>query len=201
MKKYQVTWGWEPPVYDKPKGNFRLFYHSQQIEREVIHINHETNEEEKYTITEWLCDVVEYDKTEANDIFRMLKENRDSIECQRWILTERINAYDNSKYVNSFTIGDKEVWLDKATRVGLKLRFEAEIRLGKTETTLWQDRTGYPLPLTGTNNALDMLDGIELYASYCYDNTQNHLAKTFELNAEEMKTYDYTVGYPEKLRF
>lgn len=47
-----------------------------------------------------------------------------------------------------------------------------------------------------------MLNAIELYASACYDNTQMHIAyiKSME-DIETIKSYDYTIGYPEKLRF
>ena len=202
MKKYQVTWGWQPPQYDMWRGNFRLFYFSQEVEREISHKDHETGEVTTETIKEWLCDVVEYEGEESKDILRMLKENKNSLECQRWILRERISAYDSSKHVNSFTIGGMETWLDKATRVGLKLRFEAELRMGKEYTTLWKDGTSFPLPLVGATTAIDMLDGIELYASACYDVTQMHLAAIDKIEGvEEMKAYDYTSGYPAKLSF
>jgi hypothetical protein len=47
-----------------------------------------------------------------------------------------------------------------------------------------------------------MLYAIELYASACYDNTQRHLAAIKELQTiEEIESYDYKAGYPEKLRF
>lgn len=60
----------------------------------------------------------------------------------------------------------------------------------------------FPLPLVGDVTALDMLDVIELYASACYDNTQRHLANIGALSTvEEILAYDYTLGYPEKLRF
>ena len=113
-----------------------------------------------------------------------------------------ILRFDSSLHVNSFTIGGISTWLDKATRVGLKLRFEAEKRLGKTETILWQDGKQFPLPLAGNVTALDMLDAIELYASACYDNTQLHLSVVKSLQTiEDVKGYDYTSGYPQKLSF
>lgn len=112
---------------------------------------------------------------------------------------EEILRYDSSIEVNGFYIGDFEVWLDKATRVGLKLRFDAEIASGKTETILWYEGMQFPLELVA---AVQMLNAIELYASACYDNTQAHIAnvKTIE-NIESLKSYDYRTGYPEKLRF
>ena len=60
----------------------------------------------------------------------------------------------------------------------------------------------FPLPLVGDVTALDMLDGIELYASVCYDVTQMHLANIVTLTSvEEVKNYDYLSGYPKKLSF
>lgn len=113
-----------------------------------------------------------------------------------------ILRYDSSHHVNSFQIEGQDIWIDKATRVGLKLRFEAEQRLGRAETTLWQEGKHFTLPLTGNVTALDMLDGIELYASACYDNTQRHLSVVESLDSvESIKSYDYTEGYPQKLVF
>ena len=91
------------------------------------------------------------------------------------------------------------MWLDKATRVGLKLRFEAEIANGQTNTTIWYEGTPYNLELV---NALQMLNAIELYASACYDNTQKHINAIKSMTTcDEIKSYDYRTGYPEKLRF
>ena len=110
-----------------------------------------------------------------------------------------INSYDSSSAVNEFYIQDVPVWLDKATRAGLKLRFEAEIAMGKTETALWYNNMQFPLEL---NLAMQMLYAIEIYASECYDNTQLHLANVDRIETlDAVLEYDYTVGYPEKLRF
>jgi hypothetical protein len=50
--------------------------------------------------------------------------------------------------------------------------------------------------------ATKMLNAIELYASTCYDNTQQHIANVKNITTiDELKQYDYTSGYPEKLRF
>ena len=60
----------------------------------------------------------------------------EKIERKRKEMLNRIDTFDQSEHVNLFYIGDYAVWLDKATRAGLKLRFEAEIASGKTETSL-----------------------------------------------------------------
>lgn len=114
-------------------------------------------------------------------------------------LISNIEYYDSSSDVNMFFIQGLPVWLDKATRAGLKLRFEAEIAMGKTETALWYGSLQFPLPL---DTAIQMLYAIEVYASECYDNTQAHLANVNVIdNLEELQNYDYTSGYPEKLNF
>lgn len=110
-----------------------------------------------------------------------------------------IEEYDKSNDINEFYIQDIPVWLDKVTRAGLKLRFEAEIAIGKTETTLWYGNMQFPLEL---NLAMQMLYAIEVYASACYDNTQLHLANVDAIDTlDELLEYNYRIGYPEKLRF
>jgi hypothetical protein len=121
------------------------------------------------------------------------------LERYRSYKIEDIMKYDSSSEVNEFFLGEASIWLDKATRAGLKLRFEAEISLGRETTTLWYDNIQYTLDL---NKATQMLLAIELYASACYDNTQAHVANVKSLeNIEDIQNYDYRVGYPEKLRF
>ena len=130
----------------------------------------------------------EPEKTEE-DIFNEAKRE----------MISNIEFYDSSSEVNIFFIQGLPVWLDKATRAGLKLRFEAEIAMGKTETTLWYGNMQFPLPL---EMAIQMLYAIEVYASECYDNTQAHLANVNKIdNIEDLQEYDYTTGYPEKLNF
>ena len=112
---------------------------------------------------------------------------------------EEILRYDSSPEVNNFYIGEQEMWLDKATRVGLKLRFEVEQEDGETYTILWYNGVPFELEL---NAAIKMLHIIEKYASKCYDNTQMHIANVKAIEeVETLKNYDYRTGYPEKLRF
>ena len=122
-----------------------------------------------------------------------------TIEDYRTDKIREIMDFDSSPEVNIFYIGGQELWLDKATRVGLNLRFEAEQEDGETHTTLWNDGVPFELEL---NTAVKMLHMIEKYASECYDNTQMHIANVKAIkDMEELKNYDYRTGYPEKLRF
>lgn len=122
-----------------------------------------------------------------------------TIEDAKREMKDTITRYDSSNEVNIFYIQGLEVWLDKATRTGLKLRFEAEAAAGQTETILWYNNMQFPLTV---EMAIQMLYAIELYASACYDNTQKHLATIAGLETiEEVDNYDYTTGYPDKLNF
>lgn len=110
-----------------------------------------------------------------------------------------IERYDSSSEVNIFYVDSKPIWLDKATRAGLLLRFQAEKAQGLVSTALWYNGVQFPLSV---DNAIAMLYAIELYASACYDNTQRHLAAVNALTTvEEIEQYDYKVGYPDKLNF
>ena len=116
-----------------------------------------------------------------------------------------IVAYDSSSEVNEFSIGGVPMWLDKATRAGLKLKFEAEEALAQDDnmtnptTSLWYGVNEYILPLS---EAKKLLLRLEIYASLCYNNTQRHLAEVSKLDTiEAVNAYDYTIGYPNKLAF
>lgn len=110
-----------------------------------------------------------------------------------------IKSYDSSVEINSFYVNDEMIWLDKFTRTGLMLRLQSEQMLGDTETTLWYGSKKFVLPI---DEAMSMLYKIEKYASQCYDTTQMHIANVETMtNIDDIKHYDYTSGYPEKLRF
>lgn len=110
-----------------------------------------------------------------------------------------IQHYDSSREVNNFYIGEHRVWLDKATRTGLTLRFNSELAAKHETTSLWYENMKFTLPI---NDAIAMLYAIELYASACYDNTQQHIANVSNITTmEELENYDYRIGYPEMLRF
>lgn len=196
MKK--VKYGYKPPQYEVlNNGTIRVFYYSEQFTELVTLLDGETMEEFVEETTSWLCEIVEItDKV----IAKKLKANPEDLDCQKWLLKQRILAYDSSSHVNVFDFHGKNMWLDKATRVGLFLRFESEKRAGKEFTTLWYDGIQYTLPLTGDFSASDVLASIEVYASQCYDNTQRHLAAIESLdNVEDVLSYDYMEGYPSHI--
>ena len=121
------------------------------------------------------------------------------LEREKRMKKDEINRYDSSEEINIFFVNEMPVWLDKATRAGLMLRFQAESAMGKTNTSLWYEEYKFDLTI---EQALQMLYIIENYASICYDNTQHHLSMINTLETiEDVRAYDYKTGYPEKLKF
>ena len=123
----------------------------------------------------------------------------ETIEDVRRHKLDEITNYDSSVGVNEFYIQGMPVWLDKSTRVGLRLRFESETSLEREETTLWYNGVPFHLKLS---DAINMLHSIEIYASACYDNTQRHIAEVNKLTSiEGIENYNHYEGYPDKLHF
>lgn len=181
-------WGWAPPSYELI---------GEDTVRLVIDFTAKQVEEGGRNTTVWICyteDVVD------KELFRELQELPLSLYTWKKLLRAKISAYDKSSRVNSFTLRGTEMWIDKATRVGLRARFDAEIRAGKSCTSLWYDGKEIEIPLVTDVTAIDMLDVIEIYAAKCYDITQKHLCNVDKLTTtEECMAYNYKEGYPEKL--
>ena len=109
-----------------------------------------------------------------------------------------ITAYDASSSVNAFLLNGMQVWLDKATRVGLMNSTAIAKNMGQEKTTLWLG--SYQLEVD-CDKAIQLLSALEMYALECFNVTAAHKKAVSELdNIEAVLTYDYKSGYPEKLK-
>lgn len=109
-----------------------------------------------------------------------------------------ITAYDSSSAVNAFLLNGIQVWLDKATRVGLMNSTAIAKNMGQEKTPLWLGR--YQLEVD-CDKAIQLLSALEMYALECFNVTAAHKKAVSELdNIEAVLTYDYKSGYPEKLK-
>ena len=109
-----------------------------------------------------------------------------------------ITAYDSSSSVNSFLLNGMEVWLDKATRVGLMNSTTIAKSMGQEKTTLWLG--SYQLEVE-CDKAIQLLSALEMYALECFNVTAAHKNAVSELdNIDGVLTYDYKSGYPDKLK-
>ena len=139
-------------------------------------------------------DMVFSDGWEIYNIPKNILTDEEIIEIEKNSLIENILLYDSSEIINIFYVNGIPMWLDKNTRTGLMLRFQAESAFGLVETSLWYDCMEFKLSI---EEALHLLYDIEIYASKCYDNTQLHISNIKKINnIDDLKKYDYKTGYP-----
>ena len=109
-----------------------------------------------------------------------------------------ITDYDSSSAVNAFMLNGIQVWLDKATRVGLMNSTSIAKNMGQEKTSLWLG--SYQLEVD-CDKAIQLLSALEMYALECFNVTAAHKKAISELdNIEAVLTYDYKSGYPEILK-
>ena len=181
-----------------PKGQYK-----EKEEREgvcIVHLDGVLNEEmDAYECVECSMPVSEYSETAVNEAYAAWKAttaNRGLARAKREVL-KHIEAYDTSSAVNGFVLNGAEVWLDKATRVGLMNSTTIAKAMGQATTTLWLGDTKLEV---GCDMAIQLLSALEMYALECFNVTAAHKKAVAELtDIGEVLSYDYTKGYPEKL--
>ena len=108
-----------------------------------------------------------------------------------------IDNYDKSASVNSFRIGNKDLWLDAALRQQLRTSIEAYKAMDKETASKWFDGVEYTFPV---DTWLQMLNALEVYAAEALNATESHNVAVKELTTiQEVEEYDITADYPEKL--
>lgn len=121
------------------------------------------------------------------------------IEQEQTNIIDNIKLYDISDNVNIFYLDNKPMWFDKTMRSCLMLKFQSELAMDIKETSIWFDSEEYKLT---PQEAINMIYRIEIYASSCYNTTQNHILNVKKLtNIEDIKRYNFTSNYPEVLYF
>lgn len=132
-----------------------------------------------------------YSMSELHDLYRLYFGNYE--HKYKTILKTKIDLYDKSEAVNSFIFKGKNLWLDKATRVGL-------MHLANCSTEDIQLVLGDQVLTFSPEFVKEFLAKLEVYAGKCYVQTQKHLMAVNTLNnPEEVINYDYTTGYPDKI--
>lgn len=129
------------------------------------------------------------------------------LERERRQKLREIEAYDQSKSVNVFYIqlGGREepiaYWVNKHERDSLKSAVRDCIAMGITTYRLDLRDFGISIDIE-CEVLLQMLTALEVYAIKCYNKTTDHVYAVKSLTTrEEIKEYDHTLGYPEKLTF
>ena len=118
------------------------------------------------------------------------------------VKTNKLNeliVFDKSKDVNSFFVGGIQAWIDRDTRVSLMNSTQILKNAGRENTVLWLNGNAFSI---NCESLIQMLSALEIYALQCYNVTEQHKANINSLkDIEEIKSYDFTTGYPEKLVF
>lgn len=139
------------------------------------------------------------ENTIEDNILKIYTGKARTVEEAKFEMQMNIDMYDTSSAVNGFYYGDQELWIDKATRVGLVNAINSAIALDNEDITFGIQDISVTLPC---QQALQMLYALEMYALACYNVTLNHKNTVYSLETvEDIDAYDYTAGYPEKLRF
>lgn len=121
----------------------------------------------------------------------------DKLRAYKQYKTIEVKKYDKSKKVNSFIFNGVETWIDRDTRVSLMNSTNILKNAGQETTTLWLNNTPYVL---NCDLLIQLLNNLEIYALQCYNVTEQHKANISKLETEEeLKSYDFTANYPEKL--
>lgn len=166
----------------------------------IVHLDGALNEEmDAYECVECSMPVSGYSETAVDEAYAAWKAataNRRLARAKREVL-KSIAAYDTSSAVNGFVLNGAEVWLDKATRVGLMNSTTIAKAMGQATTTLWLGGTKLEV---GCDMAIQLLSALEMYALECFNVTAAHKKVVAELtDIAEVLSYDYTKGYPAKL--
>ena len=130
---------------------------------------------------------------------------KDLLEEARLNKISELEDYDSSSEVNIcyITLGDFEMpyWADKSERSSLKTAVQNCVSLGRELYRLDLRDKGVSMNIN-CEALLQMLAALEVYAVDCYNKTTDHIFAIKALETiEEVEAYDFTVGYPEKLRF
>ena len=115
-------------------------------------------------------------------------------------MLRNIEYYDRSTNVNGFAInGSITAWFTPTERSNYKQSVEAAKLMGIDTLTFY---VGDNMLTVATTKAELMLAAIQLYADQCYIVTKQHKLAVDKLETvEEVDSYNYRDGYPEKLNF
>lgn len=109
-----------------------------------------------------------------------------------------IAAYSDSDAVNSLTFNGIKTWLTRTVRDGYDTSITAAKNLGEANVTFMVGDKEMQLPVDQARRVLDL---VQRYADACFIVTERHKIAVRALQTvEEVESYDYTKGYPEKLK-
>lgn len=117
---------------------------------------------------------------------------------KRWKKRE-VEDYAKSGAVKVFAINGVSGWLDSEARVSIRRSVADKAAQGRESVTVYISDAGFTMTPA---KAEEILAAVEVYASDCFDVTENHKAAVDALdNVDAVEAYDYANGYPQPLQF
>lgn len=111
----------------------------------------------------------------------------------------QIEEYDSSSEVEEFTINDTPMWLGHELRQQIRTSADAYSAMGQTNMTKVFNGSEYTFPIT---TWIQMLNALEVYAAEALNTTERHKNAVNALtDIQDVIDYNYTTGYPTKLKF
>lgn len=108
-----------------------------------------------------------------------------------------IEFYEDS--LKGIIIDGEEVQVDTETMNKMTFRVMAESAMNKNKTSLWFNGKEYSIKV---KDAMELLYNMQVYFGELFDVANNHKLNIENLeNIDEIESYDYMNGYPEKINF
>lgn len=112
---------------------------------------------------------------------------------------QEIEEYDNSGNVNSFMLGEVNMWLTVEERQQIATQITANETIGRDTMTRWFGGQSFTFPIETWKS---MLIALEVYAGDALNVTEEHKAAVNSLlTIQDIEDFDITEGYPQKLVF
>lgn len=125
-------------------------------------------------------------------------ETPSDIDMAKAAKIAEVAAYSDSNAVNSLTFNGLKTWLTRTVRDGYDTSITAAKNLGEANVTFMVGDNEMQLPVEQARRVLDL---VQRYADACFLVTERHKIAVRALQTvEEVESYDYTKGYPEKLK-
>lgn len=126
--------------------------------------------------------------------------NIDLIKQAKQDIIDTIILYDKSTAVNAFILNNTiKTWFTVEQRLNYKQSVEAAKLLGEDTLEFLVEGMSFTVSVV---NAEYMLAQIQRYADKCFIVTEQHKTNVKNLSSiEEINNYNYTIGYPEMLKF
>ena len=132
------------------------------------------------------------------EIFNMQKSDV-ATEYDRNKIINKIEQYNKSNNIDSFTLNGNSTWIDLQQRMVMGHDLNVAKLLGNETITFWLNGAEYVL---NVDQGIQLLGQLEFYALQCQNKTEEHKKNVSNIiSYTELQNYDYTAGYPEKLEF